>query len=159
MNIRKIEPRDFAIVAQLENKYWTLDSTPHVMESSAEKIIEKITHGMGYFLAVEDEKILGVLDYGPRHKSKFGQHVITFGVMTDENARGKGVASRLIQFFIEYARKEGYQKITIQAMGSNPQALALYKKLGFIEEGRLRNEFFIHGRYIDDYILGFPLNK
>ncbi|MGY3736716.1 N-acetyltransferase family protein [Lactococcus taiwanensis] len=159
MNIRKIEPRDFAIVAQLENKNWTLDSTPHVMESSAEKIIEKITHGMGYFLAVEDEKILGVLDYGPRHKSEFGQHVITFGVMTDENARGKGVASRLIQFFIEYARKEGYQKITIQAMGSNPQALALYKKLGFIEEGRLRNEFFIHGRYIDDYILGFPLNK
>lgn len=42
MEIRKIEPRDFVKVAQLENENWTLASTPHVMDSSAEKIIGKI---------------------------------------------------------------------------------------------------------------------
>lgn len=159
MLIRKIEPRDFALVAQLENENWTLVSTPHVMNSSAEKIVEKITKGMGYFLAEEDGEILGVLDYGPRHKSDFGQHVVTFGVMTVETARGKGVATALIQHFLKFARHEGYKKITIQAMGSNPEALKLYKKLGFMVEGHLRSEFFINGHYVDDYTLAFYLDK
>ncbi|MCL2112464.1 MAG: GNAT family N-acetyltransferase [Streptococcaceae bacterium] len=159
MKIRKIEPRDFAIVAQLENENWPLTSTPHVMNSSAEKIIEKITKGMGYFIAEENGEILGVLDYGPRHKSEFGRHIITFGIMTVEKARGKGVATALITFFIDYARHEGYKKITIQVMGSNPTALKLYEKLGFVCEGRLRKEFFIDETYIDDCILAYYLDK
>ena len=44
-------------------------------------------------------------------------------------------------------------------MGSNPAALKLYNKLGFVEEGRLKKEFFIDGEYIDDYILTFYLDK
>lgn len=159
IKIRKIEPRDFAMVAELENKNWSLISTPHVMHSSAEKIIEKITNGMNYFLAEEDGEILGVLDYGPRHKSEFGQHVVTFGLMTVEKARHKGVATMLLHFFIDFARQEGYQKITIQAMGSNPEALRLYDKLGFVEEGRLRKEFFIKGKYVDDCILAYYLDE
>ncbi|WP_252899621.1 hypothetical protein [Lactococcus fujiensis] len=41
MEIRKIEPHDFAEVARLENENWTLDSTPHTMNSSAESIMKK----------------------------------------------------------------------------------------------------------------------
>lgn len=159
MEIRKIEPRDFVKVAQLENENWTLASTPHVMDSSAEKIIGKIMTGTTYFLAVENDEILGILDYGPRHKSEFRRHTVTFGIMTAQEARGKGVATTLINFFIDFAKKEGFKKITIQVMGSNPAALKLYNKLGFVEEGRLKKEFFIDGEYIDDYILTFYLDK
>lgn len=127
MEIRKIEPRDFVKVAQLENENWILASTPHVMDSSAEKIIGKIMTGTTYFLAVENDEILGILDYGPRHKSEFGRHTVTFGIMTAQEARGKGVATTLINFFIDFAKKEGFKKITIQVMGSNPAALKLYK--------------------------------
>ena len=42
MEIRKIEPRDFVKVAQLENENWTLASTPHVMDSSAGKLSVKL---------------------------------------------------------------------------------------------------------------------
>ncbi len=158
MEIRKIEPRDFVKVAQLENENWTLASTPHVMDSSAEKIIGKIMTGTTYFLAVENDEILGILDYGPRHKSEFGRHTVTFGIMTAQEARGKGVATTLINFFIDFAKKEGFKKITIQVMGSNPAVLKLYNKLGFVEEGRLKKEFFIDGEYIDDCILAFYLD-
>ncbi|XOW24326.1 GNAT family protein [Lactococcus lactis] len=100
-----------------------------------------------------------MLDYGPRHKSEFGRHTVTFGIMTAQEARGKGVATTLINFFIDFAKKEGFKKITIQVMGSNPAALKLYNKLGFVEEGRLKKEFFIDGEYIDDCILAFYLDK
>ena len=73
--------------------------------------------------------------------------------MTAQEARGKGVATTLINFFIDFAKKEGFKKITIQVMGSNPAALKLYNKLGFVEEGCLKKEFFIDGEYIDDCIL------
>ena len=63
--IRKIEPRDFVKVAQLENENWTLASTPHVMDSSAEKIIGKIMTGTTYFLAVENDEILEYLITAP----------------------------------------------------------------------------------------------
>ena len=67
--------------------------------------------------------------------------------------------ANLAQQHIDFAKKEGFKKITIQVMGSNPAALKLYNKLGFVEEGRLKKEFFIDGEYIDDCILAFYLDK
>jgi RimJ/RimL family protein N-acetyltransferase len=159
MEIRKIEPHDFATVAQLENENWTLMSTPHTMNSDASKIMEKILKGTTYFLAVEDNEILGFLDFGPHNKSEFGQHVVTFGVMTVKNARGKGIATALIRYFIDFAHRENYKKITIRVMGSNPAALHLYRKLGFVQESCLRKEFYINGEYIDDYSFAYYLDK
>ena len=100
--------------------------------------MKKILKGTRYLLAEEEGVILGVLDYGPRNKSEFGSHVITFGVMTVKEARGKGVATQLIQHLIHEARTEKYEKITINAMSSNPAAVALYEHLGFQLEGRLK---------------------
>lgn len=115
--------------------------------------------GTTYLLAEEHGEILGILDYGFRHKSVFGKHIVIFGLMTAKEARGRGIATALTNFFIDLAQKEGFKKITIQVMGSNPAALALYNKLGFVEEGRLKKEFFIDGDYVDDCFLAFYLDK
>ncbi|QPS70875.1 GNAT family N-acetyltransferase [Lactococcus garvieae] len=157
MKIRPIEPHDFANVAKIENQNWTLKSTPFIINSSAEKIMKKILKGTRYLLAEENGKILGVLDYGQRNKSEFGSHVITFGVMTVQEARGKGVATALIQYLIREARTENYEKITINAMSSNPKALTLYEHLGFVREGELKKEYFIDGTYIDSLIYAYYL--
>ncbi|XOW23768.1 hypothetical protein QK911_03630 [Lactococcus lactis] len=42
MEIRKIEPRDFVKVAQLENENWTLASTPHVWIPQQKKLSVKL---------------------------------------------------------------------------------------------------------------------
>ncbi|WP_251712974.1 GNAT family N-acetyltransferase [Lactococcus ileimucosae] len=157
MKIRPIEPHDFATVARLENQNWTLKSTPLIINSSAEKIMKKILKGTRYLLAEENGKILGVLDYGPRNKSEFGAHVLTFGVMTVQEARGKGIATQLIQHLIHEACTENYEKITINAMSSNPKALHLYERLGFVLEGQLRKEYYIDGTYVDSLIYAYYL--
>lgn len=157
MKIRPIEPHDFANIAELENQNWTLKSTPFIINSSSEKIMKKILEGTRFLLAEEQGEILGILEYGKRNKSKFGAHVLTFGVMTVKEARGKGVATQLIQHLIREARTENYEKITINAMSSNPAALALYDRLGFILEGHLKKEYFIDGVYIDSLIYAYYL--
>ncbi|WP_270232848.1 GNAT family N-acetyltransferase [Lactococcus garvieae] len=156
MKIRPIEPHDFAYVAKIKNQNWTLKSTPFIINSSAEKIMKKVLQGTRYLLAEEEGVLLGVLDYGP-NKSEFGSHVITFGVMTVKEARGKGVATQLIQHLIHEARAEKYEKITINVMSSNPTAVALYERLGFELEGRLKKEYFIDDLYVDSLIYAYYL--
>jgi len=40
-------------------------------------------------------------------------------------------------------------KVTLGVFDINPRARAVYDKLGFIEEGRSREEYFHDGRYVD----------
>lgn len=152
MRIRKIEPRDFAKVAELENKNWTSLSTPVIMASTAEKIMEKVLKGTTYFLAVNDEdtEILGILDSHVRHGVIAGAHVITFGLMTDELARHQGVAHELLAHFLDYAKSEDFRKVSIEVLGDNPVAQHLYESFGFVLEGREKEEFYLDGHYVDN---------
>lgn len=45
------------------------------------------------------------------------------------------------------------RRISLQVFESNPRAVNVYERLGFIEEGRLRQSRFIQGRYEDTLIM------
>ena len=51
--------------------------------------------------------------------------------------RGRGVGSALLGAAIEWARSEGLHKLSLSVFAHNEAAIALYRKLGFVEEGRL----------------------
>ncbi|GAB2026045.1 GNAT family N-acetyltransferase [Lactovum odontotermitis] len=151
--LRQMEPRDFAEVAELENKFWTPVETPAIIQSSAERYIENIQDGVRYLLAVEEtsDEIFGVLVLHNRHKVETGKHVLTFSPMVVASARHQGIGSFLVEFTKEYAREEGYKKISIEALSTDTAALALYKKCGFVQEGLQKKEFFINGNWVDNY--------
>jgi len=44
-------------------------------------------------------------------------------------------------------------KITLEVIETNHNALKLYRKIGFIEEGRLRKHYYSDGKYFDIIIL------
>jgi GNAT superfamily N-acetyltransferase len=45
--------------------------------------------------------------------------------------RGRGIASSLVGFVIQYARKHGVQRLSLLTDMQNERAQALYRKLGF----------------------------
>jgi hypothetical protein len=45
-------------------------------------------------------------------------------------------------------------RVSLEAFESNERALACYRKCGFREEGRLRQDRFKHGRYYDTIVMG-----
>ncbi len=68
----------------------------------------------------------------------------------DESQWGKGYAREALILLIEYAFSElNIHKIYLNAFATNTRGLGLYKKLGFREEGRLREEYKIRGRYVN----------
>ena len=47
--------------------------------------------------------------------------------------RGRGVATELVEFMIQDARKNGVRRLTLLTDGQNERAQALYRKLGFTD--------------------------
>ena len=58
---------------------------------------------------------------------------------------------------IEESKKLGAKKIILDFNESNIGALKLYEKLGFVEEGRLRNQIMVNGQYLDLIIMALSL--
>ena len=82
-------------------------------------------------VAVADAEIVGSVHVeGSRHG--FGE----IGMAVAREWRGRGVGSALLAAAIEWARERGLHKLSLAVFAHNVAAIALYRKFGFIEEGR-----------------------
>ena len=58
------------------------------------------------------------------------------GMMVAGDRRGRGVGSALVAAAIEWGRENGLHKLTLSVFPHNEAAIRLYRKFGFVEEGR-----------------------
>ena len=57
-------------------------------------------------------------------------------VVVDEGTRRQGIGGRLVQEILHSARRRTVASVLLEVRESNTGACALYKKLGFTEQGR-----------------------
>jgi ribosomal protein S18 acetylase RimI-like enzyme len=50
--------------------------------------------------------------------------------------RGRGIGTALMGAAIEWARSAGLHKLSLSVFAHNTAAIAVYRKVGFVEEGR-----------------------
>jgi diamine N-acetyltransferase len=75
-------------------------------------------------------------------------------VIGDPEVKSKGYGIDTMNTIISYAFNTlNLIKITVEVAEINKPAINLYNKLGFVEEGRLRKQFFNNGSYIDVIVL------
>ena len=48
----------------------------------------------------------------------------------DENARGQHIGTKLYEYVIDYARKQGYYEVTLNVWADNKKALKFYESIG-----------------------------
>jgi ribosomal protein S18 acetylase RimI-like enzyme len=63
------------------------------------------------------------------------------GMLVDAAWRGRGVGSGLLEGAIEWARGRGLHKLCLEVFPTNAPAIALYRKCGFVEEGRRTKQY------------------
>jgi RimJ/RimL family protein N-acetyltransferase len=81
--------------------------------------------------------------------------VFSFGIFIDRQHRGQGFAKEAVWIVLRYGfRERRYQKCNSACPHSNEASIRLHKKLGFLEEGRRRRQFFFDGEYHDDVLFG-----
>lgn len=82
-------------------------------------------------VAVAADEIAGFLSL---ERSRHGYGEVALAVAP--GYRGRGIGTALLAVAIDTARAEGMHKLTLSVFAHNEPALALYRKLGFVEEGR-----------------------
>jgi len=78
------------------------------------------------------------------------------GVMIGERSeQGRGYGSEAVRLLAEYGFGGlGLHRIQLRVLEGNDRALGIYRKLGFRDEGRLREAIFKDGRFLDVLLLG-----
>lgn len=103
-----------------------------------------VSSGHAQFVAEEDGRILGWCDALPGSVSAGTAHVGHFGMGVHRAFRGRGIGRRLAEETIAKARTLGLEKIELIVYASNHAAIALYRSLGFVDEG-----LKVRGRLVD----------
>jgi ribosomal protein S18 acetylase RimI-like enzyme len=104
-------------------------------------------------VAVAGRQIIGMLHVEvSRHG--FGE----IGMLVDRDWRGRGVGSALMQAAVSRARQQGLHKLSLEVFAHNAGAIALYRKCGFVEEGRRTGQYRrSSGELWDSIIMGLAL--
>jgi RimJ/RimL family protein N-acetyltransferase len=107
----------------------------------------------GSVVAVADRRVVGMLHVDvSRHG--FGE----FGMLVDRDWRGRGAGSALVQATAEWARGHGLHKLCLEVFAHNSAAIALYRKYGFMEEGRRIKQYRRDsGELWDSIVMGLLL--
>lgn len=85
----------------------------------------------GTLVAVSGSEIVGFINIS---QAWFGCGEI--GMLVAYDWRGQGVGSALVAAGIDWARAQGLHKLSLSVFPHNEAAIALYRKFGFLEEGR-----------------------
>jgi len=103
-----------------------------------------------------DAKILGVAGFAVRDGEKEAHKGLLWGMYVRPDARGAGVARRLVEAVIAYARPH-VELIQLSVVVGNEQARRLYARLGFVEYGIEKNSLKYDGRYYDEILMAMDL--
>ena len=106
-----------------------------------------------FFVAEVDGELVGMLVFQSPTRIRLS-HTGTFGMMVDKRLRGKGIGKALISELLAWAKQNPYiEKVSLGVFSTNEPAIELYKKMGFIEEGRKVKEFKVKDSYVDDILM------
>jgi len=83
-----------------------------------------------------DGHVVGHL-YIQREDHPVTRHVASLGIAVSAEARGRGIGTALMDQAVRWARSVGVDKIVLSVYPNNTGAIALYRKFGFVQEGRL----------------------
>jgi putative acetyltransferase len=131
MHVRPTREEDRLALAQLyaavaEERRWIGAEPPVDVEARAAS-----WRLDGDFVADADGLIVGQI-----HVDTTGHGFGEIGMMVARDWRGRGVGTALMEHAIGWAREQGLHKLCLDVFAHNEAAIALYRKLGFVEEGR-----------------------
>jgi ribosomal protein S18 acetylase RimI-like enzyme len=85
----------------------------------------------GLLVAVAGDEVVGSI-----HLERSGHGYAEIGMAVAREWRGRGIGSTLLAAAIEWAREHDVHKLSLGVWAHNDAAIALYRKYGFVEEGR-----------------------
>jgi len=158
VSIRPARPRDARsfisfwrdIVA--EGRYIRSERVAHPVRVYRRRFRRPWHDRSAQIVAIRDGKVVGHL-YIQRESHPVTRHVATLGISVAASERGKGVGTALMAESVRWARRVGVEKIVLSVYPHNTAAVALYRKFGFVDEGRLQRHSRKSSGYEDEILM------
>lgn len=151
--IRAMEPADAAGVSALIGSEGVFAGTlqlPDMAIGSRVEHMEKIEPGTCRLVAEYEGRIVGSAGLHLVGASLRRSHVRILGIGIAPQWQGRGLGRRMMQRLIDWADNwTPVLRIELVVHADNDRAQALYKSMGFVEEGRHRAYAIKNGRLVD----------
>lgn len=131
------------------------DEVPRTVEEEGKFLQENLDAQGNIALVAESQgALVGFLNF-KNHNRRRQKHRGAFGMSVGKEWRGKGVGSALIETLLKWAEESPLiEKVCLGVFPENERGMALYKKFGFSEEGRLVKEVKMpDGTYVDTILM------
>lgn len=101
------------------------------------------------FVFEENGSVLGFTTFGSFRPWPAYQYTIEHSIYVDASARGKGIASQLLQHLIVEAKAKGYRTLVAGIDASNEASIKLHQKFNFKHAGTLTNVGYKFDYWLD----------
>lgn len=167
LTLRRAEPDDaarlLAYLNQIAGESENVTFGPGEFELSVEEeraILQQVAESPTglYLIAEVAGEIAGTLTFSTGKRPRL-RHFGEFGTSVLRKYWNLGVGSHMLAYLIDWARQTGtIRKINLRVRVDNHPAIHLYEKYGFVHEGRITREFYLHGQFVDVYVMGLQLD-
>ncbi len=102
--------------------------------------------------AFQDGELVGLTGVQRESMAKLAHKAFIWGVYVARQARGHGVGTQVVGHALNHASETwGVRQVNLGVNTRNTSAIALYKKLGFVQYGLERGFLLVDGVLHDEY--------
>lgn len=158
LTIRPAETEDAESICGLldavgaENIYLTTVPGESTVNQIKALICQQTTNRCLLLVGDSRGDIVGILGFVGGAFKKIS-HVVEIGMAIKKDSRNAGLGSTLLREGIAWARKKGFHRLELGVLSTNEQAISLYKKFGFQQEGIRKSRYHIDGTWVDEILM------
>jgi RimJ/RimL family protein N-acetyltransferase len=151
VGFRRLEIGDLDFLMEVRNSYaedFLHDSRTFTLAQTCEWFIKT---SPDYWTIVLGERLVGYFRLSNYSETNRNVYV---GADVHPDFQGKGIATEAYRKFLPFLFQEyDLNKISLEVLASNEKAIHLYEKLGFVHEGKKRQEVLKGNAFVDSIVM------
>ncbi|TMR20954.1 N-acetyltransferase family protein [Nonomuraea turkmeniaca] len=161
--IRPAVPADLKAVAEINAHYVTntvitFEETPPTVDDWHRKLADLTGRGLPFLIADLSGEVAGYAYVGPWRPKPAYRNTVEDTIYLSPEHTGRGLGGALLGELVSRSIAAGPRRmIAVIADTGDGHSIALHRRFGFTEAGRLTEVGYKHGRWIDTTLMQRPL--
>ncbi|AKO92083.1 GNAT family N-acetyltransferase [Priestia filamentosa] len=122
---------------------------PRTIQEEQNFIAEVEQNNHMYVVAEVEGEVLGIARV-LRGEIKMKRHTGLFRTWLISKAQGMGIGKQFMNYTLNWCIENNLHKLSLTVFASNEVAYQLYKKVGFEQEGIMKEQAYFHNEYVDE---------
>lgn len=150
--IRAVRPDDIPAIVDLRRQPQVMRYTPAMPSDRPADYYARWGKDDHVLVAELDGRVVGYANLSVRDGKR--RHSAWLGIAVHDEFAGRGAGVALMKALLDLADQWiGLVRVDLEANADNERAIAMYRRFGFVEEGRQKKAYFTDGQYVDNVIM------